>query len=163
LYSSEKCGRVASCKEMGSPVSDANSRNVRRVWAGSSETTVMFQRGGKRLCVPTIVCYYSPACSPIFHPYISDYCSANIQTIPLKVKVGVPCNHFNSSRLCVGASLRRSVLRSSVFFGLRQRFAFASTVIAQQKNTRLSPHMCNRISIPVKNENPSATCQKWLS
>jgi hypothetical protein len=148
---------------VGSLVSDANSRNVRRVWAGSSEATVIFERGGKHQCVPAIVCYSSPACTPIFHPSISHYCSTNFQAIPQKVKVRVPCNHFNYSRLCVGASLRRCVLRSSVFFGLRHvwrdYFAFASTLIAQLKNTRLSSHLCNRVNIPVKNENPSATCQ----
>jgi len=146
---------------MGSLVSDANSRNVRRVRAGSSETTVIFQRGGKRQCVPAIVCYSSPAYTPIFHPSLiiaqqifKRFRKRLKSAFPAIISIPVVCA---SERLAFERFLRVAV--SSV----RDYFAFASTVTSQLKNTRLSPHLCNRINIPVKNENPSATCQKQLS
>jgi hypothetical protein len=147
---------------MGSVVSDANSRNVRRVWAGSSEATVIFLRGGKRQCVPAIFCYSSPACTSIFHPSISDYCSANFQANPQKVKVRVPCNHFNYSRLCVGASCVRAV--SSGCVGVRAR-------LFRVRFYQNSPAEKNKVIVPsvqsrqYSSEKRKPVCyqQNWLS
>lgn len=137
-----RMGRSASCTSVEAWSNrEGNSKECWRVkskWcACGSARASLFRRGGKRF-VSSFICNSSPASIPSapLRLFPSEF---QLRASETKVKVPFPCNRSNYSRhLCVGASLRSSVvLRRGVYAVLNSASA-ANASIKKSKVITLS-------------------------